>query len=454
MLQRLAFQWKVMLLPMAAAVAFVIIIVANTAIGVRNTGYLDELQTTLSPALQMAINAEAGLADIQRGLQDAAAAKDRERFDAAEAAHLKLLGTLQDAERNPELADIAPRVRDLVERYWDSASRVTLQIVDSVAGDLDTHEIETMQSRFAAAQAELAKQTTRVRTAMDERFTASRATSSLSSRVNLLTAAVCLAALFFLSRWIRVAVIGTLSDVTNFVSAASAEILAVAKQTEVNAKDEAAFITETQRSMDGLVQASSEIQESAGRVLGQAEQSESASRAVSERILKLDSQAQKISDISEVIRSIADKTDMLALNAALEGSKAGEAGRGISLVGAEMRRLAETVTGAVRQIKELATEIRDLSRSTVTATEVGQKLARETSEASKEISLLIDQQRSVTSQVTQSIVEIQQFAQQAKAGAEQARSTAADLVRSTTQLELLVSGDAAKRMPEKTVAVS
>jgi len=222
-----------------------------------------------------------------------------------------------------------------------------------------------------------------------------------------------------------------------------AEILAVAQQTEANAADEAAFVDETRRAMDALVDSASQISTSASAVLERAELSATASRTIAGRISELNAQALKITDVSDTIRGIADKSDILALNASLEGSRAGEAGRGFALVGAEMRRLAETVMDAVRQIKGLANEIREVSQAAVLATEEGEKIAAETTQTSRTITQITSQQRTATEQVTQSVDEIQQFTRQAVNGAKQSRAAAADLLRTTGQLKLLLTGKAA-----------
>jgi methyl-accepting chemotaxis protein len=243
-----------------------------------------------------------------------------------------------------------------------------------------------------------------------------------------------------MSLWIMRSVVNTLAEASGYVSAAVAEILAVAQQTEANAADEAAFVDETRRAMDGLVESASAIATSATAVLDRAEMSAGASRTVAGRISELNAQALKITDVSDVIRGIADKSDILALNASLEGSRAGEAGRGFALVGSEMRRLAETVMGAVTQIKRLANEIREVSQAAVLATEEGQKLAAETTVTSRQITLITSQQRTATEQVTQSVNEIQQFTRQAVNGAKQSRAAAADLLRTTGHLDELLSG--------------
>src|SRR6185436_12181754 len=187
------------------------------------------------------------------------------------------------------------------------------------------------------------------------------------------------------------------------LQASSAELLAVAKQTETNAADESAAVQETRHTMVALLTAATEIAESADKVAGSAEHSARASEGVGEQILKLSAQSQKIRKLTTLIRGIADKSDVLALNASLEGTKAGEAGRGFVLLGSEMRRLAESVSNASNEAGDLAFEIEELSKRAVLSTEMGQKLAGETLENARRINLITGQQRGATEQVTKSM---------------------------------------------------
>jgi methyl-accepting chemotaxis protein len=114
----------------------------------------------------------------------------------------------------------------------------------------------------------------------------------------------------------------------------------------------------------------------------------------------------RIGEILALIQDIADKSDLLALNAALEGTKAGEVGRGFSLVAAEMRRLSEHVMDSVRDIRKLVADMHQASHASVLATEEGIKLARETAAAAAKISEAAARQREGTSQVRTAVVDI------------------------------------------------
>ncbi|MBI4820378.1 MAG: hypothetical protein HY791_29195 [Deltaproteobacteria bacterium] len=231
------------------------------------------------------------------------------------------------------------------------------------------------------------------------------------------------------------------AQVAQELRASAGEILAVARRTEEQSSDEAAAVDETRRTMAALLDAASEIAESARAVAEIATESSGATELTADRIATLSTQAIRIGSVSDTIESIADKSELLALNAALEGARAGESGRGFVLVAAEMRRLAESVLSAAGEIKKLSIEVRDLSQAAVLATEQSQKLSSRNSDTAKRITLITSQQRSATEQVTESMNEIQQFTQQALSGSREAKATAAELAKTAERLSNVLSAE-------------
>jgi len=232
--------------------------------------------------------------------------------------------------------------------------------------------------------------------------------------------------------------VGKIRQTSVELASAATEILAASQEQETAATSQSSAMTEISHTMDSLSDSAAHVSESVAGVLSNAEQTLITTDSMVQRIESLSAHTGRISELLDVIRDIADRSDLLALNGSLEASRAGEGGHGFSLVATEMRRLAVRVTGSVEDVKKLVIDVRESSSSTIMATEEGRRLARATTEAARSITLVSQQQRSGTEQVSQSIRGMTDIVTQAAAATSQTRTSAQGLKRQADLLGELV----------------
>lgn len=256
---------------------------------------------------------------------------------------------------------------------------------------------------------------------------------------------------------------------SNRLSGASSEILSATEQQASGAAEQAASISETTATMEELASTYRQIAENANQVVHMAEASlgdaESGQQAVANtldameqikvraqssanKILQLGERSQQIGQVLAIINNIAAQTKILALNAAIEAARAGDAGKGFSVVAVEIRKLAESVVDSTGEIETIMTEIQTAANDLVISTEQelkqvgsGVELAHvtgdsleqildtieQTTVAAKEISAATQQQKSATDQVVKAMREVASVAQQTAAGSKQVASAAEQL---------------------------
>lgn len=230
------------------------------------------------------------------------------------------------------------------------------------------------------------------------------------------------------------------SSTSSELASAAVEISAAAQELEIASSSQASGMIEISQTMDSLLRSASHISDAVQGVAQNAERTLQNTEQMVTRIDLLSTHANRIGDILEVIREIANQSDLLALNGSLEATRVGEAGRGFALVAGEMRRLAERVTASVHDVKKLVADIRESGASTVVATEESKKLAEATAGAARSITLATQQQRSSTEQVNQSVRALSEIVEQAALATTQTRTSAEGLRVFADRLNQVVSG--------------
>ncbi len=207
----------------------------------------------------------------------------------------------------------------------------------------------------------------------------------------------------------------------NRLSDACQEITSTTAQQAAGSQQQATAITETVATVEQISQTAEQAAERANVVAQSARRAEEVGQngqqavqnsvaamgqvkieveSIAQSILALSERAQAIGEIIATVSDIAEQTNVLALNAAVEASRAGEHGKGFSVVAGEVKSLAEQSKKATVQVRQILGEIQQAMNQTVLSTEQGNK---STSTAEEVVAAAGDTIRSLTETLTQSV---------------------------------------------------
>lgn len=222
------------------------------------------------------------------------------------------------------------------------------------------------------------------------------------------------------------------------VATASEEMAVNSREVADNTQQTSLAVGQAQQAVDDGQQASRSSQEAMHELHEQLDSTQ-------QRVSQLVTSSENISDILLVIQNIAEQTNLLALNAAIEAARAGEQGRGFAVVADEVRLLASRTQSSVGEIKEVIETLQQETHSVVKTIQLANQTSKQTSERVSLTATTLEQIASVN-------VQIRQMATQIASAAEQQSAVANEISQSVSHVR--ESGQDVIHSTEETLSIS
>jgi len=254
-----------------------------------------------------------------------------------------------------------------------------------------------------------------------------------------------------------------IGEAINLLNTSSNEILTTVSQLAAGSNETATAMSETTATVEEVKQTAKLCSEKANNVSEQAKRSADISRqgvqnaeevvagtkgiteqmeSIGESIVSLSEQSQAIGEIINSVKDIAEQSNLLAVNASIEAMKAGDYGKGFTVVAQEIKNLAEQSKKSTAQVRSILNDIQKATSSAVMATEQGSKVVAAGMEQATGAGAAIAQLSESIETASQSAIQIAASSQQQLAGMEQLavameniKLASEDSAKGTKQLE-------------------
>jgi methyl-accepting chemotaxis protein len=417
-------------------------------------------------------------------LKDEFAIARRQNVKEAEIA--ALIGQIEkrfERLRNGDLSIGVPPARDprvllrleASEGEWRDSTRPLFEAL------LVETDINSKQTMLQLLETQTSEFISRVQSTIDMFNEVAEQRIAYANNLQLVFMFIYLAVAMFVI-WVTRTLFVTVGEVVSSLGSGASEILASTAQLSAGTKEQAAAVTQTSSTVEELLQSANQTADKAKGVASSAEQAaelgekgkdaveasidsmqlvKEQSERMAENIMNLAEQAQSIGDIVIAVSEIAEQTNILAINAGIEASRAGDQGSGFGIVAREIKELANESKRSMVEIRKILSQIQSATNNAVLGVEEGghrvdhsiltvnhagsviDELVNAISasaQAAVQIAAASGQQVNAISQIQQAMQDVNQVTHQTVSASKQNEQVAKSLADLGAKLKALVTG--------------